>query len=85
MATVYKPDRPGAAISVVKNGQAIFRKAYGLANLELNVPMRPEMVFRLCSVTKQFTAAAIFMLAEQGKAVAGRRHHEVPARLSHRR
>lgn len=64
---VYKPDIPGAAVIVVKNGQVIFRKGYGLANLELNVPIRPEMVFRLCSITKQFTAVAIMMLVEQGK------------------
>jgi D-alanyl-D-alanine carboxypeptidase len=66
-ADVYKPDIPGAAIIVVKNGQVIFRKGYGLANIELNVPVKPEMVFRLCSVTKQFTAVAIMMLVEQGK------------------
>ena len=67
MTAVYKPDIPGATVIVVKNGRVIFRKGYGLANLELKTPMRPEMVFRLCSVTKQFTAAAILMLAEQGK------------------
>jgi D-alanyl-D-alanine carboxypeptidase len=64
---VYKPDIPGAAIIVVKNEKVIFRKGYGLANLELNVPIRPEMVFRLGSITKQFTAVSIMMLAEQGK------------------
>ena len=66
-ADVYKPDAPGAAIIVVKDGQVIFRKGYGLANLELGVAIRPEMVFRLCSVTKQFTAVAISMLVEQGR------------------
>ena len=55
-ADVYKPDIPGAAIIVVRNGQVIFRKGYGIANLELNVSIRPEMVFRLGSITKQFTA-----------------------------
>src|SRR3954462_10712482 len=64
---VYKPDIPGAAIIVVKNGQVIFRKGYGLANMELNVPIKPEMVFRLASITKQFTAAAVMMLVEQRK------------------
>ncbi len=63
----FPADRPGAAIIAVKNGQVIFRKAYGLANLELGVPLQPDMVFRLGSVTKQFTATAIMMLAEQGK------------------
>src|ERR1700749_178445 len=64
---VYKPGIPGAAIIVVKNGQVIFRKGYGLANLELNMPVRPEMVFRIASITKQFTAVAVMMLVEQGK------------------
>jgi CubicO group peptidase (beta-lactamase class C family) len=67
MSAVYKPDLPGAAVIVTRNGQVVFRKAYGLANLELNVPVKPEMVFRLCSVTKQFTAAAVMILIEQGK------------------
>jgi D-alanyl-D-alanine carboxypeptidase len=66
-ADVYKPQAPGAAIIVMKDGQVIFRRGYGIANLELNVPIRPEMVFRLASVTKQFTAVAIMLLVEQGK------------------
>jgi D-alanyl-D-alanine carboxypeptidase len=67
LSSAYKPDIPGAAVIVVKNGQPIFRKGYGIANLELNIPIKPEMVFRIASLTKQFTAAAIMMLAEQGK------------------
>jgi D-alanyl-D-alanine carboxypeptidase len=66
-AGVYKPGVPGAAIIVVKDGHVIFRKGYGLANVELNVPITPEMVFRIGSVTKQFTAVALMMLVEQGK------------------
>jgi CubicO group peptidase (beta-lactamase class C family) len=67
LTAVYKPDGPGAAIIVTKNGRVLFRKAYGLASVELGVPMRPEMVFPVASITKQFTAAAILMLAEQGR------------------
>lgn len=63
----YKPDEPGAAVIVVREGKVVFRKGYGLANVELGVPVEPDMVFRLGSVTKQFTAVAILMLAEQGK------------------
>lgn len=63
----YPADQPGAAILVEKDGQALLRKGYGMANLELGVPVRPDMVFEVGSVTKQFTAAAILMLAEQGK------------------
>ena len=52
---------------MVKDGKTLFRKAYGMADLELGVPLQPDMVFRLGSITKQFTAAAILMLAEEGK------------------
>lgn len=60
-------DAPGVAVLVVHNGQVVFRKAYGYADLELRVPMRPEHVFRIASITKQFTAVAILQLAEAGK------------------
>jgi D-alanyl-D-alanine carboxypeptidase len=58
---------PGAAAVVVVDGKILYRQAYGMANLELGVPLQPDMVFRLGSVTKQFTATAIMMLVEQGK------------------
>jgi CubicO group peptidase (beta-lactamase class C family) len=63
----YSADAPGAAVIVVQKGKILYRGARGLANLELGVPLRPESVFRIGSVTKQFTAAAIFLLAEDGK------------------
>ena len=61
------PDAPGAVVIVARDGNVVFRKGYGMANLELGVPIAPEMVFRLGSITKQFTAVAILMLVEQGK------------------
>ncbi|MCJ7622650.1 MAG: serine hydrolase [Anaerolineaceae bacterium] len=67
LSELYKPDEPGAAVIITKNGEVIFRKGYGLANLELGVPIEPHMVFRLGSITKQFTAVAILMLYEEGK------------------
>jgi len=67
MTEVYKPGEPGAAIIVKKDGKTIFRKGYGLADLELGMPVEPDMVFRLGSITKQFTAVGILLLAEQGK------------------
>jgi D-alanyl-D-alanine carboxypeptidase len=67
LSSRFDPNAPGAAVIVVKDGKVVFRKGYGLADLELKVPVRPEMVFRLASVTKQFTAVAVLMLAEQGK------------------
>lgn len=66
-ARAYPPDQPGAVVLVVKDGKPLLRKAYGLANVELRVPNRPEHLFRIGSVTKQFTAAAILLLAERGK------------------
>ena len=67
MTSVYKPDAPGAALIAIRDGEVILRKGYGMANLELGVPVAPEMVFRLGSISKQFTAVAILMLAEEGK------------------
>lgn len=63
----FKPDETGCAALVAKDGQVIYSKAFGMANLELNVPMQTDMVFRIGSITKQFTAVAILQLMEQGK------------------
>jgi len=67
MAAIYKPGEPGAAVIVRKDGRTILRKGYGMADLELGVPISPDMVFRLGSITKQFTAMAILLLAQEGK------------------
>ena len=66
-AEAYPATGPGAAVIVVRDGKPVLRKGYGLANVELSVPIAPEMVFRIGSVTKQFTAAAILKLVEAGK------------------
>lgn len=58
---------PGGAIAVVLGDRVIYTKAFGIANVETNEPVRPEMLFRLGSTTKMFTAAALVTLAEQGK------------------
>ena len=57
---------PGAAVGVLRNGILVHRKAYGLADVEHGVALTPESVFRLASLTKQFTAAAVMLLAERG-------------------
>lgn len=57
----------GGAFLVAKNGKPIYQKAFGKANLELDILLTPEYVFQLGSITKQFTAVAILMLEEQGK------------------
>lgn len=63
----YPNNSPGATVLIAKDDQIIYRKAFGMANLELNVPMKPENVFQLASITKQFTSVAILMLMEEGK------------------
>ena len=63
----YPVNQPGAAILVAKNDKVIFRKGYGLASLNPDKPVIPDMVFRIGSITKQFTSTAILKLAEQGK------------------
>lgn len=63
----YPASGPGAVVLIKKDGQVLLRKGYGMANVELGVPIEPGMVFDLASVTKQFTAAAILMLQERGK------------------
>jgi CubicO group peptidase (beta-lactamase class C family) len=62
-----KPDSPGCALAVVKDGKIIYKRGYGFANLEYNIPITPATVFHVASVSKQFTAFAIAMLASQGK------------------
>jgi len=63
----FKTDEPGATALVSRNGQVIYKKAFGMANLELNVPMQVDNVFWIASMGKQFTAMAILQLMEQGK------------------
>lgn len=63
----FPADGPGAAAVVVRDGQVLYRGAAGMADLEMGVAMRPEMVFPVFSVTKQFTGAAILLLAQEGR------------------
>lgn len=67
LSRLFKPGMPGAAVLVVKDGVTVLNKGYGLANVELNVLMRPDHLFYAASVGKQFTAAAIMKLVEDGK------------------
>ncbi len=61
------PAKPGAAVAVVKDGSVIFSKGYGSANLEYDVPVTPQTIFHIASVSKQFTAFSILLLADEGK------------------
>ena len=67
MMKAYQGDVPGASLLVIKDGKAIVRKGYGLANLESHEAATPATNYRLASVSKQFTAAGILLLSERGK------------------
>lgn len=64
---LFNADGPGGVALVVEDGKTIYRKAFGMANLELDVKMTPKNIFRIGSISKQFTAVAILKLAEEGK------------------
>ena len=67
----YQGAVPGAGVLVIRDGLPIFRHAYGFANLEARVAATPATNYRLASMTKQFTSAAILLLAEQGRLSLG--------------
>ena len=58
-AELSEKNTPGAVITIVSGDQIVYQKAFGLANVETNAAMKPEMLFRLGSTTKMFTAAAL--------------------------
>ena len=63
----YQPDHPGCMLSISRNGQLIYSKAWGLADMERNVPLTTSSITEAGSVSKQFTAASILLLEQQGK------------------
>ena len=62
-----KPDTPGCALAVVREGEIVYSRGYGLANLGYSVPITPATIFHVASVSKQFTAMAAVLLAQDGK------------------
>ena len=62
-----RTDSPGCALSVIKDGHIVYKHGYGMANLDHNVTITPSTVFHVASMSKQFTAASILLLAQQGK------------------
>lgn len=58
---------PGISLAVLRSGKLIEARGFGLANVELNVPATPEIVYQLASLTKPFTASAILLLIDEGK------------------
>lgn len=66
-ADLQKPGSPGCALGVFRDAQIIYAKGYGLASVELNAPITAQTVFDIGSTSKQFTAASILLLEQQGK------------------
>ena len=58
---------PGVSVAVVRDGKIVKATGYGVANVELSAPARPETIFEAGSITKQFTASAVMLLVEEGK------------------
>mgnify|MGYP000879449042 CR=1 FL=1 len=67
MAHWSQGDAPGAAVIVIQDGKVVHEKGYGLADLKMKERITPQTVFDIGSITKQFTAMAVMMLAERGK------------------
>jgi len=65
-AAYNKPDSPGCALGVIRDGAFVYKRGYGAGSLELQVPLTPRSVFYMASASKQFTAATVVLAAEQG-------------------
>lgn len=62
-----KTGAPSASVAVVRDGKIVYTHAYGIANLETKLPASPQMRYSIGSISKQFTATALLLLAEEGK------------------
>jgi CubicO group peptidase (beta-lactamase class C family) len=67
LADYAKPGAPGASVVVVRDGRILLERAYGLADVEAHVRATPRTDYRLASLTKEFTATAVMLLADEGK------------------
>jgi CubicO group peptidase (beta-lactamase class C family) len=66
-AEMQREKIPGLSLGIMRDGKLIYAHGYGLANIELDVPVKPDTIFQTGSVGKQFTATAVMMLVEEGK------------------
>jgi len=66
-ADVAGPTSPGCALSVMRDGAPVYERGYGMANLEYGIPITPQSVFHVASVSKQFTALSVELLVNEGK------------------
>ena len=62
-----KKDSPGCAVGIIREGKIIYKRGYGMANLDFDIPNSPATLFNVASMAKQFTAASIILLAQQRK------------------
>ena len=62
-----EPGSPGCAVAISRDGETVYSRGYGYANLDLNVAVTPSTVFDIASVTKQFVASSVSMLVQEGK------------------
>jgi len=62
-----KTNSPGCALAILKNGKIIYKRGYGMSDMEYNISISPSSIFHVASVSKQFTAAAIVKLSLEGK------------------
>jgi len=60
-------DSPGCALAVVRDGRIVYERGYGMADLDHDIPITPSTVFHVASMSKQFTATAIVLLAREGR------------------
>lgn len=67
IAEYSRPNEPGFAVSIIKNGSVIYKKEVGISNLEYGIPINPTTVFHVASVSKQFTVFSILLLEHEGK------------------
>lgn len=66
-SSLFKADEPGAAVLVVRADSVVYDKGFGLARLDEPTPITNRTMFNICSVSKQFSSMALFILAQQGK------------------
>lgn len=66
-SSIESSSTPGCSVGVIENGELVHKAGYGLANMELGIPLDGSHVHRMASVSKQFTAMAVHLLAEEGK------------------
>ncbi len=65
--SVDRRGSPGCALSIMRSGEIVYKQGYGEANLEYDIPIEPSSIFHVASVSKQFTALAVALLAAEGK------------------